>query len=134
LWNTDHTTTNEEPMSDTQHIAESYIAIWNETDPTGRRAQIEALFTESATYTDPLADVHGWEAIYQLISGAQAQFAGLVFTVAGNADGHHNIARFTWHLSVPGSEDPVVIGFDVIALDDTDHITQVHGFLDKVPS
>ncbi|MDT7728904.1 MAG: hypothetical protein QOI21_5480 [Actinomycetota bacterium] len=121
-------------MSDTQHVAEAYIAIWNDQNPATRRAQVEALFTEDATFVDPLADIQGWDAIDQLITGAQSQFTGLTFSLAGNADGHHNIARFTWHLSAPGTEDPIVIGFDVIALDDTNRITQIHGFLDKVPA
>jgi hypothetical protein len=121
-------------MSDTQHVAEAYIAIWNDQDPAGRRARIEALFTEDATFVDPLADIRGWDAIDQLVGGAQAQFAGLTFAVAGNADGHHDIARFTWHLNAPGTEEPVVVGFDVITLDATNRITQIHGFLDKVPA
>jgi hypothetical protein len=121
-------------MSDTQHVAEAYIAIWNDQNPTTRRARIEALFTEDVTFVDPLADIQGWDAIDQLIAGAQSQFAGLTFSVAGNADGHHDIARFTWHLNAPKTEEPIVIGFDVVALDDTTRITQVHGFLDKVPA
>jgi hypothetical protein len=120
-------------MSDIQHTAEAYIAVWNETDPAARRALITELFTENAEFTDPLGEVQGRGGIDQLVAGAQAQFAGLVFSVAGNADGHHDIARFTWHLGTPGAEEPLVIGFDVIKVLDG-RISQIHGFLDKVPS
>jgi hypothetical protein len=120
-------------MSDFQHTAESYIAVWNETDPAKRRALIVDLFTEQVGYTDPLGEVHGWDGIDQFIAGAQERFAGLAFGLAGDADGHHDTARFTWHLGSPGIDEPVVIGFDVIAIADG-RIGQVYGFLDKVPT
>lgn len=120
-------------MSDYQHTAEAYIAVWNETDAAARRALIAELFTEDVRYTDPLGDVQGHDGVDTFIAGAQAQFAGLAFSLAGDADGHHDTARFTWHLAAPGAEEPLVIGFDVIDLD-KGRISQVHGFLDKVPS
>jgi hypothetical protein len=120
-------------MSDFRHIAENYIAVWNETDPATRRGLISELFTRQAGYTDPLAAVEGRDDLDRLVAGAQAQFAGLVFSLAGEVDGHHDTARFTWHLGEPGAGEPMVIGFDVIAVDDG-RINQVYGFLDKVPS
>ncbi|MCU1682950.1 MAG: isomerase [Amycolatopsis sp.] len=120
-------------MSDFQHTAEAYIAVWNETDAAARRALIAGLFTEQVRYTDPLGDVTGHDGVDTFIAGAQTQFAGLVFSLDGDADGHHDTARFTWHLSAPGADEPLVVGFDVITLTDG-RIAQVHGFLDKVPS
>ena len=61
------------------------------------------------------------------------QFAGLVFSLGGPVDGHHDVVRFTWHLG-PAGEEPIVVGFDVAELDAEDRITAVHGFLDKVPA
>jgi hypothetical protein len=120
-------------MSDIRHTAESYIAMWNETDPAARRALITELFTEDAEFTDPLAEIHGRDAIDQLVGGAQDQFKGLVFSLGGDPDGHHDLARFTWHLTAPGAGEPLVVGFDVVKIHDG-RIAQVHGFLDKVPS
>jgi hypothetical protein len=120
-------------MSDYQHTAEAYVAIWNETGATARRSLISELFTPGARYTDPLGDVRGHDGIDGFVAGAQAQFAGLVFSLHGEADGHHDTARFTWHLGAPGTEEPLVIGFDVLALDGG-RIDRVHGFLDKVPA
>lgn len=120
-------------MSDFQRIAENYITIWNETEPQARRSLISELFTEHASYTDPLGAVRGWDGIDQFITGAQAQFAGLGFSLAGGVDGHHDTARFTWHLGAPGADEPLAIGFDVISVDNG-RIGQVYGFLDKVPS
>ncbi|MCX4092792.1 nuclear transport factor 2 family protein [Nocardia sp. alder85J] len=117
-------------MSEYETIARRYIDSWNEQDPDKRRALIDELYTADATYTDPLADAAGTAAIDGVVGGAQQQFAGLRFGL-GPVDGHHDLARFTWELGVPGAE-PLVVGFDVIVLDEG-RIARVHGFLDKVP-
>ncbi|MFF5989534.1 nuclear transport factor 2 family protein [Prauserella flavalba] len=113
-------------------LAERYLEIWNATDAVRRRALIERLFTEDATYTDPLGSVRGWDGVDTFVAGAQQQFAGLTFSLGGAVDGHHDTARFTWHLGQDGAE-PVVIGFDVIVAEGDDRIGKVYGFLDKVP-
>ncbi|MBB5917066.1 hypothetical protein BJY24_005978 [Nocardia transvalensis] len=118
-------------MSEYDTIAQRYIDSWNEQDPGKRQALLAEVYTPGATYTDPLASVVGPAAIDQVIAGAQEQFAGLRFTLGDRVDGHHDIARFTWNLGAPGAE-PLVVGFDVIALEDG-RIATVHGFLDKVP-
>ena len=114
-------------------IVERYLECWNQTDPVERRALIDAVWAADASYTDPLADVRGREAIDALIGAAQAQFPGLVFSLGGPVDANHNQARFTWHLGPDGGE-PLVIGFDVAVADASGQIAAVHGFLDKVPA
>ena len=116
-----------------QEIIERYLEAWNETDASARRELVAALWAADGSYTDPLADVRGPDAIAALIGAAQEQFPGLVFTLGGPADANHNQARFTWHLGPDGGE-PVVIGFDVVVLDAAGRIASVHGFLDKVPA
>ncbi|GAA4019337.1 nuclear transport factor 2 family protein [Allokutzneria multivorans] len=113
-------------------IAARYIAVWNETDAAKRRHLVDELFTEDATYTDPLAEVAGRDGIDMVIAGAQQQFAGLVFSVPAEADAHHDIARFQWHLGVAGEAEPLVIGFDVVRVNG-DRISSVLGFLDRIP-
>lgn len=113
-----------------QEIIERYIASWNETDPARRRELIDSVWAADGSYTDPLADVRGREAIDAVIGAVQQQFPGLAFRLDGPVDANHNQGRFTWHL---GSE-PLVIGFDVAVLDDAGLIRSVHGFLDKVPA
>ena len=116
-----------------QEIIDRYIAAWNETEAAARRELVGSLWAADGSYTDPLADVQGPDAIAGLMGAAQQQFAGLVFTLGGPVDANHNQARFTWHLGPDGGE-PVVIGFDVVVLDGDGRIASVHGFLDKVPA
>ena len=116
-----------------QEIVEKYLAAWNETDPAKRRALVDEVWAPDGSYTDPLADVRGREAIDGLIGAVQAQFPGFVFTLGGTVDAHHDQARFTWHLGPAGAAEPPVGGFDGAVLDGAGQIGSVYGFLDKVP-
>jgi hypothetical protein len=120
-------------MSDTNELVERYIAAWNETDPAARRALVAEVFAEDGTYTDPLAAVRGRDGLDATIGAVQGQFAGLVFSLGGAVDTHHDIARFAWHLG-PAGEEPIIIGFDVVVIGEDGLIRQVLGFLDKVPA
>lgn len=119
--------------TDMSTLVKRYIDTWNETDPAARRALIDELYTADAGYTDPLADARGRDQIDATVDGAQRQFAGLVFSLAGDVDAHHDTARFQWHLGAPGANEPLVIGFDV-AVAENGRLRQVYGFLDKVPT
>jgi hypothetical protein len=118
-------------MNDIDLLVDRYLAAWNEVDAEARRELIAATFTEQVTYIDPLTEITGRALLNTVIEAARAQFAGLVFSRGGAVDAHHDVARFTWGLGLPG-EEPVVVGFDVVTIDDG-RISQVHGFLDKVP-
>ncbi len=109
-----------------------YLDCWNETDPEARRKLIDGTWAADASYTDPLAEAHGRDAIDATIAAVQAQFPGFVFTLAGPVDAHHQQARFTWGLGAEGAE-PLVVGFDVAVTDGAGQIATVLGFLDKVP-
>lgn len=78
------------------NLIDTYITAWNERDADKRRSLIERVFVEDAHYLDPLADVAGWDAIDDMISAAQAQFAGFAFRLRGAVDAHHELARFQW--------------------------------------
>jgi hypothetical protein len=120
-------------MSDMNELVQRYLAAWNETDAPARQAVLAEVFAEDAVYTDPLVSVRGRDGLDATIAAVQGQFGGLVFSLGGAVDAHHDVARFTWHLGPEGAE-PVVIGFDVAVIGDDGRITQVLGFLDKVPT
>ena len=125
-------------MPDFTKLAEQYIATWNETDPSARRALIDEVWAADGRYTDPLADVAGRDQIDAVIAAAQAQFEGMTFRLAGPVDAHHDQARFTWELGTfpPGSAGgtALVVGFDVAKLDADGRLALVLGFLDRVPN
>ncbi|SIM85684.1 nuclear transport factor 2 family protein [Micromonospora cremea] len=114
-------------------LAERYIAVWNETDPARRRRDIDDLWAPEGRYVDPLAVAEGPDAIDATIAAVQSQFPGMTFRLAGPVDGHHNQVRFTWELGPEDVEAPIV-GFDVAVTDGNGRLTQVLGFLDRVPA
>jgi hypothetical protein len=119
-------------MDNHDALAQRYIDIWNTTDPATRRRRIQALFTPDARYVDPLVAVEGPEAIDETVAAVQGQFPDLEFRL-GPVDGHHHQARFTWELG-PAEGQALVVGLDVAVADDDGRLTQVYGFLDKVPA
>jgi hypothetical protein len=116
----------------TTDLIERYIESWNEQDADRRRKIIDEIWADNASYVDPLVVAEGRDAIDATIAGAQQQFAGLGFRLAGPVDAHHNLARFTWELAQAGAE-AIVVGFDVAVLTEAGRLANVHGFLDKVP-
>ena len=119
----------EEPV---QEVIERYIACWNQTDPGLRRKLIDETWAADASYTDPLGEAVGREAIDSTIAAVQEQFPGFSFTLLGSVDSHHRQARFSWGMAPDGVE-PVVVGFDVAVAGDDGRLATVLGFLDKVP-
>jgi hypothetical protein len=114
-------------------LVNRYLAVWNTADADARLAAVEDLFTEDATYTDPLADVAGRDGIAAVVAGARDMFPGHEFRPYGTADGHHDLVRFGWEMVPDGGDEPTVIGFDVAVLAPDGRVRAVHGFLDKVP-
>lgn len=95
---------------------------------------VAAAWAAEGGYTDPLADVRGHEGIVAVIAAAHEQFPGFVFRPLGAVDGHHDTARFSWELVNEADGSAPVAGSDVITLDAEGRITQVLGFLDRVPA
>ena len=120
-------------MSDFTKLAEQYIATWNETDTSARRALIDEVWSSDGRYIDPRAEVTGRDQIDAVIAAVQAQFTGMTFRLAGTVDAHHDQARFTWELGPDGS-DAIVVRFDLAQRDAGGRLSLVLGFLDKVPS
>ncbi|WP_122817956.1 nuclear transport factor 2 family protein [Nocardioides pantholopis] len=116
-------------MSD---IVEQYVATWNAEGPERDRL-LAAHWSPDVTYVDPLAEVRGHAALSGLIDGVRAQFPGGVLTRLSAVDAHHRQLRFSWGLG-PAGQEPVVIGFDVVVLDEDGRIEDVRGFLDRVPA
>jgi hypothetical protein len=113
-------------------IVGQYLATWNATGAE-RENLLADHWSPRLTYVDPLADVRGPVALSGLIDGVQAQFPDFVFSQVSDADAHHRQLRFSWGLG-PAGEEPVVIGFDVMILDEDGRIEDVRGFLDRVPA
>jgi hypothetical protein len=120
-------------MADYTALAASYIDTWNERDPAARKEAVGKLWTVDGSYTDPLTDAHGADAIDSAIGAAQEMFPGMTFRLAGGVDGHHDQCRFSWELGPADGAAPVA-GSDVMLIASDGRVQAVLGFLDRVPA
>ncbi|MEW2525614.1 nuclear transport factor 2 family protein [Streptomyces sp. NPDC047071] len=122
------------PAQDVHETAVArYFEAWNATGTDGIRKAVEAAWTPDGTYTDPLADAAGTDALVAVIAAVQKQFPGFEFRRTGELDGHHGLVRFTWELVSGADGSAPVAGSDVAVLADDGRIRTVYGFLDRLP-
>lgn len=107
--------------------------MWNETDAAARRRAVKQVWAPDARCVDPLVVAQGHDAIDAAIHAVQDQFTGLALRLAGPVDAHHDQARLTWTLGLPGGE-PLIVGFDMVERDHNGQLALVLGFLDEVPT
>lgn len=116
---------------DVTRVVDRYIEVWNETDPTARRALIARTWTEDGRYLDPLMSGEGHAGIDAMITGVQAQFPGFRFQRTSEVDGHNDRVRFSWTLGPEGGEALAGgVDFGVLA---GDRLQSITGFLDFAP-
>ncbi|GAA0411966.1 nuclear transport factor 2 family protein [Streptomyces luteireticuli] len=121
-------------MSRYEDAVARYFTAWNAVAADARARAVAAAWTEAGTYTDPLADVRGHEALATVIAGAQERFPGFVFRPTGDVDGHHDTVRFSWELVSEADGSAPVAGSDVATLAGDGRLSGVLGFLDRVPA
>ncbi len=119
-------------MTNAAHIADRYIALWNETDAERRNALLQDGWMDGATYIDPMAAVQGHEQIGALIGAVHQRFPGFRFALDGRVDGYGDQLRFSWTLG-PQHEADMIKGTD-FAVVENGQLKSVTGFLDKVPA
>jgi SnoaL-like domain len=118
-------------MPSPETVVADYIAMWNETDETERRALVARTTTEDATYVDPLTNGEGTDGIAAMIGGAQQQFPGHAFALRSGPEVHHDRLRFSWTLAANGG-DPVAVGTDFATVAFDGRLSAVTGFLESV--
>jgi hypothetical protein len=133
LWIKEHKMTSQTRTTTQNALVDTYIAIWNEQDATQRRALIAQLFTEDASYLDPLMAGQGHNGIDAMIEAAQQQFAGLSFRPLDRVDEHNNHMRFSWELAAENGS-AIAGGTDFATLAADGRIQTVIGFLDFMPN
>ena len=119
-------------MTDATGIATCYIALWNENDPSRRRALLAGIWSEVGTYLDPLMQGQGHDQIDALIAGVHGEFPDFRFALVGQPDGYGDHIRFSWQFGPEGGDGPIK-GTDFATLENG-RLRNVVGFLDQVPA
>jgi hypothetical protein len=118
-------------MTSPATLVDRYIAAWNETDASARRALVAETFAADGRYVDPVMSGDDAESIAAMIGAAQSQFPGFRFRLIGPVDAYADKVRFSWGAGPDGAE-AVVEGTD-FAVIAGERLQTVTGFLDKVP-
>ena len=119
-------------MADVNAVVDGYIAMFNETDAARRRALAAQVWTEDATYLDPVMSGEGQDGIDAMVAGAQQQFPGHRFELAGGPDTHHDRVRFAWRLVADDGGAQVAAGVDFGTLAPDGRLSAITGFLEQV--
>ncbi|MDR7224742.1 nuclear transport factor 2 family protein [Aminobacter aminovorans] len=114
--------------SDITSLIDRYCAVWNEPDEEQRKALLEAVWAERATYIDPRADTAGADALLAHIAKVRAGRPGAKIVRTTAVDLHHGVARFGWRV-VEADGTPLPEGIDFVELaPDGKRIARIIGF------
>jgi len=119
-------------MSDVMNTVDTYLAMWNETDPTRRAAHIAKAWTGDGHYADPALAASGHDALGEMVASVQARFPAHRFHRISGIDVHHDQLRFGWELVAPDGA-VVVAGIDVGELAPDGRLRRITGFFGELP-
>jgi hypothetical protein len=103
-------------MSTMTQLIDRYIAMWNETDGKRRRDLIAAVWTEDASYVDPMLQGDGHAGIDAMVQALHERFPDHRFRRTSDVDTHHDRVRFGWQLAPEGGAAIVEgVDFGVVA-------------------
>ena len=114
-------------------LLERYLAIYNETDPAKRRADIEALWTPDAVLANASMMYRGHNEIAVGVGRSHDQWVGSghEFRPGGITSVHHNTARFVWHMHLGDHPEPVAKGTNFMVFTIDGRLASDYQFNDK---
>ena len=118
---------------DIDRTVDRYVAIWNEPDTDKRRLEIVSLWTPDGLHYAKSHTCHGYAALEDRVARSYERSIapGLnVFRHADNAESHHNVVRFNWHMLRRDGEEIVATGFEFLVLADDGRIRADYQFID----
>jgi hypothetical protein len=119
-------------VSDATNTVDTYLAMWNETDPDRRAEHIERAWAAGGQYVDPQLEAEGHAALSDMVDAVQTRFPGYRFRRVSGVDQHHDRVRFAWELAAP-DQTVAVAGIDVGALDADARLQSITGFFGELP-
>lgn len=119
-------------MTDVQQVIDDYFSMWNEDDSDQRSVVIAKCFVDDATYTDPLADVVGFEGISAMVGGLRESHPGYSLRLASAIDQHHDRLRFEWEI-LDADGGSYLTGVDCAVLAADGRLAAISGFFGAAP-
>ena len=119
-------------MTDAETIARRYLEAWNERDSGRRGALLAALWTEDASFVDPVLQGEGLDGVDAVIARVHERYPGYRFSMIGAPDGFGDHVRLSWALGPEDGEAPIK-GTDFVTLQGG-RLKSVTGFFDQLPA
>ena len=120
-------------MSDITTAVDTYLAMWNETDPDRRADLISRAWDDDGRYVDPVLEAQGHGGLSEMVAGVHERFPGHRFRRTSGIDQHHDQVRFTWELVAPDGT-VTVAGIDVGVLGPDGRLRSITGFFGDIPA
>jgi hypothetical protein len=120
-------------MSHANDLAQRYIHIWNETDPSARRAQIAGLWIEDGTHYVKTREVHGHADLETRIATShQTNVAerNYRFELDGGIEPLRDMVKFNWRMVPSGGGAVAATGLIVLLLAEDGRIRTDYQFVD----
>ena len=120
-------------MSHADDLAQRYIDIWNETDPSARRAQIAGLWVEAGTHYVRTREVHGHADLeIRVATSHQTNVTerNYRFELAGGLEALRDMVKFNWRMVPGGSGVVAATGLIVLLLAEDGRIRTDYQFVD----
>jgi hypothetical protein len=114
-----------------ERLIDACCKAWSEEQESPRTAQLEAVLTETARYTDPRAETEGPEALSAHIGKILAARPGSRVIRTTAVDEHHVFARFGFRV-IGADGTGLLHGVDVAEITAEDRIARIIGFVGDV--
>jgi SnoaL-like domain len=119
-------------MRNAQAIADSYVAVWNETDPDRRRLAIAELWAPDGEHFVDIREARGYDALEKRITSSHeknVRDGGNRFRAAQDARALRDVVTFHWEMLPADSETVVARGLEILIVNDWGRIVTDYQFV-----
>lgn len=114
-------------------VVSAYLAAWNDADAGARWRHLQAAWSESGSFEDPLIALEGRAAMREHIERCRADQPGARFVVTSDVLRHQDRIHFSWAL-IDAKGSKRLAGSSYCKLDDAGRIKRLIGFFERASS
>ena len=112
-------------MSELEKLVQTFVGVWNETDPSARRATIEALWAPDGRHLMGEQDVSGYDALEARVTASHERSVvqgGNIFRPATAVQALPDVVKFRWDMARKASGEVVAAGIGLLRLNNAGQI------------
>lgn len=102
------------------------LAAWNETEVERSRQHLNHALAEDVVFIDPTIVTTGIDEFERNVRRFRLAFPDARCLRTSNFDTHHRLYRYNWEIK--RSNETLVVGFDVVELNEANQVARVLGF------